>query len=193
MGNRMSALVILGDTSGSITLQAPAAAGSSVHTLPAATGTVMVSGNMPAFSAYASSTTSLGDATNTTLIFNVKDFDTSTCYNNTGSTVTLNGISVPAYSFAPNVAGYYQMNCSHYVGSTGGSSNMALQFFKNGSQYLIANGSSGTTNTYMQAASLMYLNGTSDYVTAVMYWTGSGAVTGSGVGYKFSGVLMRAA
>jgi hypothetical protein len=39
----MSSVVISGDTSGSITLQAPAVAGSNTFTLPAATGTVLVS------------------------------------------------------------------------------------------------------------------------------------------------------
>jgi len=41
MGNSMTALVLNGDTSGSVTLQAPAAAGSTVLTLPTTTGTVL--------------------------------------------------------------------------------------------------------------------------------------------------------
>jgi hypothetical protein len=40
----MTALVINGDTSGSITLQAPAAAGSPILTLPTTSGTVMATG-----------------------------------------------------------------------------------------------------------------------------------------------------
>ena len=48
----MSSVSIAGDTSGSILLAAPAIAGGNTATLPAATGTVMVSGNMPAFNAY---------------------------------------------------------------------------------------------------------------------------------------------
>jgi hypothetical protein len=40
----MSAVVIAGDTSGSITLDAPAVAGTTVLTLPATTGTVFVGG-----------------------------------------------------------------------------------------------------------------------------------------------------
>jgi len=188
----MSSVIISGDTSGAITLSAPAVAGTNTITLPASTGTVQIN-NGPAFSAYAGSTVSLNSNANTTLIYNVKDFDTATCFNNTGSTVTLNGISVPAYAFAPNVAGYYQINVSNYIGFTGGSTNMALQIFKNGSQYLISNGFSGASNSYSQASCVLYLNGTSDYVTAVMYWTGAGASTGSGTGYKFNGCLLRTA
>jgi hypothetical protein len=182
---------VLSDGDGNPRVSVPT--GTATATIPNATGTVMVSGNQPAFSAYAASATNLVDSTNVTLIYNVKDFDTATCYNNTGSTVTLNGISVPAYSFAPNVAGYYQINATHHVSFGGGSGNMALQFFKNGSQYILASGSSVTTNTYMQAAGIVYLNGTSDYVTTIMYWSGSSPATGSGFGYKFNGVLVRAA
>jgi hypothetical protein len=53
----MSAVVISGDTSGSITLDAPAVAGSNTLTLPAATGTVIysnASGNLQANSGYGS-------------------------------------------------------------------------------------------------------------------------------------------
>ena len=42
----MSSIVVAGDTSGSVTLQAPAVAGSSVLTLPAVSGTVLSTGNI---------------------------------------------------------------------------------------------------------------------------------------------------
>ena len=51
----MSSVTIAGDTSGSVLLQAPSVAGSTTVNIPAATGTMMVSGNMPAFSAYKTS------------------------------------------------------------------------------------------------------------------------------------------
>ena len=55
----MSSVVISGDTSGSITLQAPAVAGSSVLTLPTGTGTVTVAGvNSTLVSGTAQATTS---------------------------------------------------------------------------------------------------------------------------------------
>jgi len=43
----MSSVVISGDTSGAITLSAPAVAGTNTITLPAATGTVVLSGTTP--------------------------------------------------------------------------------------------------------------------------------------------------
>jgi hypothetical protein len=48
----MSAVVIAGDTSGVVTLQAPSVAGSTTLNLPATSGSLMVNG--PAFSAYQS-------------------------------------------------------------------------------------------------------------------------------------------
>lgn len=44
----MSSVVIAGDTSGSITLQAPSVAGTTTLTLPATTGTVVTTNTMPA-------------------------------------------------------------------------------------------------------------------------------------------------
>jgi len=43
----MSSIVISGDTSGSVTLQAPAVAGSTILTLPATTGTVALTSSVP--------------------------------------------------------------------------------------------------------------------------------------------------
>jgi hypothetical protein len=45
MGDPMSSVVISGDTSGSVTLSAPAVSGTTTLTLPATTGTVLTTGN----------------------------------------------------------------------------------------------------------------------------------------------------
>ena len=63
--------------------------------------------NTPAFKARLSADQTIANVTNSVIACNTEKFDTAGCYNNTGSTVTLNGISTPAYSFAPNVAGKY--------------------------------------------------------------------------------------
>jgi hypothetical protein len=66
--------------------------------------------NTPAFYAYNNTTqTGLSNDTDTKLQANTEEYDIGGCYNNTGSTVTLNGISTPSYSFAPNVAGKYML------------------------------------------------------------------------------------
>lgn len=97
----MANVAISGDTSGAITLTVPAIAGTRTVTFPAATGNVMVDGNMPAFAAYSTNNSqTVANSTETTIIFQNSVFDTASCYN------TSNGI------FTPTVAGYYQINVS---------------------------------------------------------------------------------
>ena len=38
---------------------------------------------------------------------NSSHFDSDGCFNATNSSTTLNGLTAPAYSFTPHVAGYY--------------------------------------------------------------------------------------
>jgi len=188
MGNRMSALVILGDTSGSITLQAPAAAGSgTVYTLPAATGTVMVSGNMPLFRVFPSTIQTINHNTLTKINWGSETYDTANCF--------------ASDKFTPNVAGYYQLNILIDMGITNGR-NYYFQpkIYKNGSlfanaepEWYATGNSSQRTNTSW--ADIVYLNGSSDYVEIYLYaydYTASSTVTVRGES-SFSGCLVRAA
>jgi len=188
MGDFMSSVIISGDTSGAITLAAPAVAGTNTISLPALTGTVNLSG--PAFSAYIG-TQSISSDTATKMAFANEFFDTASCYNNTGSTVG----SIPAYSFLPNVAGYYQVNMnSLWVSYTGGGYvNIAL--YKNGTgytEYTRLNATSGG----ISGSGLVYLNGTTDYISA--YWysaSGTCTLVASNGSFfsNFSAVLVKAA
>ena len=100
-----SGVVLTSDTSGSLAIQSN---GTTIMTV-ASTGVSTQVGS-PTFSAYQSTQqSSLSSNVNTLVQFQTKEFDTGTCFNNTGSTVTLNGVSAPQYSFAPNVAGYYNI------------------------------------------------------------------------------------
>jgi hypothetical protein len=107
VGGSMSSVVISGDTSGSITVSAPAVAGTNTATLPAATGTVMVSGNMPAFSAYGTAGQSIANGVWTKIAYNTKLFDTNTNYDNATN-----------YRFTPTVSGYYQINANLFTSSS---------------------------------------------------------------------------
>ena len=200
----MSSVVISGDTSGAITLAAPAVAGTNTATLPAATGTVMVSGNMPAFSASLSTNPTLTAGVNLTIPFanktagigsGLQGFDTAGCFNNTNGTVTLNGISVPAYSFAPNVAGYYFFSVviGIYYPSSGVYNLVIMK--KNNVNSIIgyAAGSGGTGEVTCPCSGLIYMNGTSDYVTAIVQTGSSGCSVDSGSSGVWSGYLVRAA
>ena len=181
--------------SGTMTLAGPATNSNQTITIPDATGTMMVSGNMPAFSAYlATSNQSVTSSTWTALSAQTKEFDTATAYNNTGSTTTLNGISVPAYSFAPNVAGYYQVNGEINATCTAGSQ-MNISVYKNGSEFkrgfAIVGGA--FSQYCLPVSALIYMNGTSDYITlyGVIVATSPVYVSGTGAWSYFQAVLAR--
>ena len=178
----MSSVVISGDSSGAITLAAPSVAGTNTITLPAATGTVMVSGNMPAFSVYVGTTQTIGTG-NTKVAYDTKVFDTASCFNTS------------TYRFTPNVAGYYQFNVS-MVSSTTFTLGEG-QIWKNGgsgasSQIQGFEMSTGAANT-CAAAGIFYMNGSTDYVEAYIYTSVSSGVFAGSNNSIFSGCLIRGA
>jgi len=174
----MSQVIIAGDTSGTITLQAPAVSGSTTLTLPAATGTVMVSGNMPAFSASANTSQTISSGTHVKLtIFGTKNFDTN---NNFSSN-----------RFTPTVAGYYQINCS-FGSNDGIGTTLQAEIWKNGATYLIG-GYSATGGAYYNCgiSTILYLNGSTDYVEFYGYSLATSSVGGNAC--MFAGCLVRTA
>ena len=179
----MSSIVISGDSSGTVSLTVPSVAGTNTATLPAATGTVMVSGNMPAFSAYASSVQSLTNGVFNVITINIKEFDTASAYNTT------------TYAFTPLVAGYYQVN-----GQVNFASTLALCFsgiLKNGSRYKDGNWVNQTANPASLVSSIVYLNGSTDYINLFAYQSSGGALNTNNFGNTyanyFNATLIRAA
>ena len=171
----MSSVVISGDTSGSITLQAPAVAGSNTFTLPAATGTVMVSGNMPAFSAYAGTVTSLSGGAFTKVLFDTEEFDTNSNF--------------ASSKFTPTVAGYYQINSSVSVGT---GTQLVCSIYKNGSEYKRGTNITVSSNQSV-SSSVLYCNGSTDYVEIYCY---NGVLQNTNTGIAlvyFNGSMVRAA
>ena len=151
----MSSVVISGDTSGAITLAAPAVSGTNTATLPAATGTVMVSGNMPAFAVYMSAIQNISNTTVTKISFDTKVFDTNSYWNTS------------TYRFTPLIAGYYQFNGGFSPYNNGAPIRAYLSVYKNGSEYSRFNDISvGATNyiNNMAGSTIVYCNGSTDYV-----------------------------
>jgi hypothetical protein len=150
-------------------------------TVPAVTGTAMVSGNMPAFSAFPSSGQTVATGTWTKVLFQNEVFDTN---NNFASS-----------RFTPTVAGYYQMNGLVYF-STMTSSWGTIQFYKNGLPYSYGSDLNGTTNgMHLFISNLVYLNGSTDYIELYVY-QGSGVNRDTGnafVDNNFSGSMVRGA
>ena len=182
----MSSVVISGDTSGAITLSAPAVAGTNTATLPAATGTVMVSGNMPAFSAYANASQSVSSGVVTKVQFQTKDFDTATAFDNTTN-----------YRFLPLVAGYYQINSTVRMSGTI-PTNYDIYLYKNGSSYrtyLSINISSGSTTLISSIGAVIYLNGSTDYLEVYADITATSPTFSANTTNtsSFSGSLIRSA
>jgi len=185
-----SGLTQSADNSG--VLQLASGAGNLV-TVPSVTGTAMVSGNMPAFSAYIGTAQTITASVNTKIAFNTEEYDTASRYNNTGSTVG----GIPAYAFLPNVAGYYFINLNFWIGgSTGTYTRWNGKIYKNGVEYfrvndLVLSGGYGTVG-----GCLMYLNGSTDYVEAYANIGTSGTAIvsdGGTVVNLFQGYMVRAA
>ena len=133
--------------------------------------------NKPAFQSYLGADQSAANTSYTVVAFNGEKFDEGGCYNNTGSTVTLNSISTPAYSFAPNVAGKYYFYAQ--IRSDAWTSNgLAAVLKKNNSDFIYGyntNGESrdnGYTSTWVFGAD--EANGTSDTYKVVV-WHNNGS------------------
>jgi hypothetical protein len=134
-----------------------------------------VAGNGPAFSAYPSAAVSCANVTQTLMTCNTVIYNLGGCYNNTGSTTTLNGLSVPAYSFCPNVAGYYLVTTTTFLVASTGS--IQTQAFKNGSLLLSASCPNISNGVGPSITNLVYLNGTGDYVQFYTYQTSGSTVS----------------
>jgi len=183
----MSSIVLSGDTSGSVTVSVPAVSGSNTVTIPATTGTVMVSSNMPAFSAYLSANQSVSTGVTTKVALNVEDFDTANCFDSTTN-----------YRFTPNVAGYYQFNLNllGYSSSTA-ITQCAVYLYKNGAAYIYNQNAfpSGVVVAGFCSSIVAYANGTTDYFEMYGNLTGS-SLFFSGSSQRqtsFTGSLIRSA
>jgi len=169
--------------SGTMTLAGPSTNSNQTITIPDATGTMMVSGNMPAFSAYLSADQTITSNVNTKIAFNTEQFDTNSCYDTTN------------YRFTANVAGYYFINLNFWTGSaTPVVSRYNGKIYKNGSEFFRINDL--LTGYGTVGGCLMYLNGTTDYVEAYanITTTGTAVIAGASPNINvFQGYMVRSA
>jgi len=142
----------------------------------------------PAFSAYASTTAGVTSSTWTKAAIDTKRFDTN------------NNFNTSTNRFTPTVAGYYQVNGDIYMYPTSGVASVAaIAIYKNGSQ-VNQNYSRFTTYGYneitMPIPSVIYLNGTTDYIELYGYITAPVLVYFygyAGTFTNFSAALIRSA
>jgi len=174
----MGDIVLAGSTSGTTTLTPAAVSGTTTLTLPASTGTVMVNG--PAFSAYANAATSLTNGAFTKISFQVEDYDTN---NNFASS-----------RFTPTVAGYYQVNAATSI-AAGTTAELSMAVYKNGSGHKQGSDFITAGTQYSQTIStLVYCNGSTDYIEIYVYIAAASKSTGTGDNSVwFNGAMIRGA
>lgn len=146
-----------------------------------------VAGNGPAFSAYLANNQSVNQNTWTKCNFDTETFDTN---NNFASN-----------RFTPTVAGYYMIVGSVYNSyiSSYANGNCGTAIYKNGSVYAYISlpfYTASTTAVQLNVQSIIYMNGSTDYVEMYGYnsnQTGS-AIFQAGSQYTyFNGCLLRTA
>jgi hypothetical protein len=136
-----------------------------------------VSGNGPAFSVYQNSVQAFPAATETKMQFQGKEFDTAAAFD-----VTTN------YRFQPTVSGYYQIEGNISFGT---NVTAYLAVYKNGAKF--KQGAVITNCTTVSLATLVYLNGSTDYIE-LWGFTSSAQNSASGAALcYFQGFLARAA
>ena len=151
--------------------------------------------NTPSFYAYGSSHTEVPHATLKRIANQAEIVDNGGCYNHTGSTVTLNSISVPAYRFAPNVAGLYyfvgavklntgtwNLGLVNNLGGTGGTETYAsLKYFI------------GTANNTVMVQGFSLMNGTGNNMVLTAYQESGGSINTNDAIYTtyFGGFLVK--
>ena len=151
-------------------------------------GAAQIVGAGPAFSAYLNtSVQTITNSTFTKVTLNAELFDTN---NNFDSTTN--------YRFTPTVAGYYFINGGAQLGGVT-ITNGLISIWKNGSEYIRGSQivfTSGNSNAYqLNASSIIYMNGSTDYLELYGYITaasGNQFVNGSTLTY-FNGCLIRGA
>jgi hypothetical protein len=190
----MSKVAIEGNAlgSGTFTIASPNTSTNRTLTLPDNTGTIITTGSTfagtgPAFRAYLSANQTVTNITNTKVQLDTEVFDTANCFDSTTN-----------YRFTPNVAGYYQFNVTQGAQAASALSYNYIQIYKNGAQDSIAiYDTYDGTFSFGSLSTLIYMNGTTDYVELYAQLNGTGTLTvvglNSSLGTYMSGFLARAA
>ena len=135
----------------------------------------------PAFLAYRSADTAFVNGVWTKTPFNAESFDTDNCFDSTTN-----------YRFTPNKAGYYNIQTQVRV-SPSPVKWAQLRLYKNGSSVRTHLIDSAASNQDLRISTLIYMNGSSDYLEIYYYVEGTGNVGGDSTNYIswFDGVWIR--
>jgi hypothetical protein len=175
----MSKIALQGDASGTgtFTIASPNSNTDRTLTLPDEAGTILTTSsdvltsasditsqamNGPAFEAYNNSGSNQGITSGsfTKAYFDATSYDTDSAFDTSN------------YRFQPSVEGYYQINAQLYFGDAVFSETLT-SIFKNGNRTkdgsAIFFSSANATGSFIQASSLVYMNGSTDYIEIYAY------------------------
>lgn len=143
-----------------------------------------IGGNGPLISVYRTGNQTILNATWTKVGFNTEDTDTAGCFDSTTN-----------FRFTPNVAGWYQVNASIDVGNNITAALLAV--YLNGLQKRLGSGTNGlgpTSEFYPSVATLVYCNGTTDYLEVWAYISSGTPTIYAGAAFShFTAFLARTA
>lgn len=144
----------------------------------------------PSFMALMTSGQSLPSGASTFIQYSSEQFDSASCYNPTGSTVG----GIPAYAFRPTTAGYYFVQATLIVDPfVSGNSEFIIRVFKNGTDFVWSNNNQNNTTHFnsFTHTSVVYLNGSTDYIQMSAYTAEAKAVSVP-ASSQFSAFLLKA-
>ncbi len=166
-------IITTADNTGTLQLQS---GGTTIATISSTGLSTQV--GAPAFSAYQNSAQTLSGSTTTKITFDTEEWDTNSNF--------------ASSRFTPTIAGYYQINGGIQVNAT--ACVISLFLYKNGSLYkfLVTSNNSNLSGAY--GSSLVYLNGSTDYVEIyASVATGQALNVNGTAGSWFNGAMVRSA
>ena len=152
--------------------------------------------NTPSFYGQGAAATSIANATLTKIAARTEIFDNGGCFNNTGSSATLNSLTAPADCFTPNVAGLYyfvgaiKLNTANFnvglvnnIGGVGGSESYAALKYQ-----------LGTANNTVIVSGYSLMNGSGNNVCLAASQESGGSLNTNDAIYTtyFGGFLVKA-
>jgi hypothetical protein len=213
-------IVLVGSTSGSVTLQEPAVAGTTVLDLPATSGTLLTTGTTVTAAQGGTGLTSPGTAGNvltsngTSWVSSTPSVPSagtgpaffayqSTQQNPSANTWTKVNLQTELFDtnsnfassrFTPTVAGYYQINGTLGIDDYLSTAFLQCAVYKNGTTFVRGASSKGDSNdlAYCNVSTVVFLNGSTDYVELYYYGDSTNILT-SNQSTNLSGALVRSA
>ena len=193
----MSKVKIEGNASGTgtLTISAPNTNTDRTLTLPDGAGEILLSDgdgsnltgvvpdDIPIFSAYAPTNGTISQNTYTVVLFGTEQYDTDSAYN------TSNG------RFQPSIAGYYWIGVSLEHNATTRQICRIIKHSSLNEDYFVWDTAlAQSSGVDLTGSTLMYLNGSTDYVDVQVYGSGGDYTISTDLGRSmFQGYLVRKA